>query len=304
MRVPHVEERLVSALGRSMTGLAAIAVCMMIWILIEVVGAGALSAMPPLELVWLRYLVHLLLVLAVVGRGPSTTLFRTATPLRHVGRSLLMLGMPLFWVLAAQRIPMATVLSIFWICPLVAVFLAAFVLHESVSWMTLVALMVGYLGVLAALRPPVPHSGTGVLLALGMCGCFALYIVATRWLRREETQVNLFQSALSVFVVLTVVVPFDWRWPTPSAWLAVVVIGVLGYVMLYLLDRATHLTTVSAFASMLFLQPTVESIWFALGSGRGVSRSLLIGVLLVTVAIILSIAAARREPAMASGQPA
>jgi drug/metabolite transporter (DMT)-like permease len=294
-RVAALESRLVAAWGPARVALLAMALAMLLWTLIEALGGSVLASMPPLELIWLRYLVHLALMLVFARRGTRSSLIRTAYPFRHIGRSLLMLGMPLSWVLAAQRLPMATLLSIFWTVPLVAVGLAAILLRERASRSTMLILGVGYLGTLAVLHPPPPVSRGGVLLAFGMCGCFALYLVGTRWLRRESTQVNLFHSALSVFVTLTFVMPFIWRWPTRDAVLPVLMIGVLGFVLLWFLDRATHLATVATIAPLAFLQPLVETIWFTLAGGGTIGRSVMLGTVLVVTAMVAALRLAPRD---------
>ncbi len=299
-----LEARLVARWGPSRVAVLAMALAMLLWTFIEIVGGVALASMPPLELIWLRYLIHLTLMLLVVGRSDPMRLVRTDYPLRHVGRSLLMLGMPLCWVLAARYLPMPTLLSIFWTVPIIAVLLAAILLRERVPQRTVVPLGVGYLGIVGVLRPSAPHSGIGVLLALGMCGCFALYLVGTRWLRRESTQVNLFHSAFSVFVTLSFVMPFIWRWPSAAAVLPVILIGVLGYVLLWFIDRATHLASVATIAPIAFLQPAVEVLWFTLMGGGVVGRSVTLGAVLVAIAIVITTRMTRNDDKGAVGHSA
>ena len=60
--------------------------------------------MSTLELVWLRYFLHLSFMLLVVSPRRPVALFRTRYPARQAGRSLLMLPMPLCWILAGSRI--------------------------------------------------------------------------------------------------------------------------------------------------------------------------------------------------------
>lgn len=289
----RAELALVLRYGANSVAVLAMAVAMLLWIVIEKSGGEVLAAVPPLELVWLRYLVHLALMLVFVAPRQPLQLFRTRYPALQIGRSVLMLGMPLFWIMAAIRMPMPTVMAIFWAVPLIAVVLAAVLMRERPSVVLGALIGLGYLGTLLMLRPGMPPGRGGPVFALAMAGCFALYLVGTRWLRREPTQVNLFHSALSVFVLLTPVMPYVWRWPTPQSLVPILVIGVLGYVVLWCLDRALHLAPVAAVAPVMFVQASIEMLWF--GGIHSASSGLpLAGLLLVCVAVIGAAMHARR----------
>jgi drug/metabolite transporter (DMT)-like permease len=293
--VEQLESRLIGAVGERRTGLLAMVAAMLLWPIIEAIGGTLLVAMPPLELVWLRYFFHLSFMLLVVSPRRPVALFRTRYPARQVGRSLLMLTMPWCWILAAGRVPISVVMAIFWTTPVFAVAAAAILLRERVRPSTIVLLGMGYCAAIFVLHPVLPHSRGGVLLALGMSLSFAVYLVGTRWLRREPMQVNLFHSALSVFVVLTFAMPFIWRRPDPAALGTALVIGLLGYALLWCLDRAVHHAAVAVVAPLAFIQPVIETIWFNIAAGGTVSRRALLGLVLMLAVVIASFAMSRNE---------
>jgi drug/metabolite transporter (DMT)-like permease len=290
-----IESRLATRWGAKRISLAAMACAMLVWAMLEHVGGSAVSTIPPLELVWFRYLVHLAFMLLVVAPWTRRNLIRTRFPAVQIGRSLLMLGMPLCWILAAQRMAPSSLMSILWAAMLLATALAAVVLREKPSPMAQVLLLGGFVGVLLVLHPVIPTGRGGPLFAAGMSTCFALYVVGTRWLRQEPTQVNLFHSALSVFVVLSAVVPFIWQRPPLSAALPIVAVGLLGYVSLLLLDRALHFGTVAEAAPAAFLQPAIEAA--ALGWPFG--RSVALGLAIIAVAALVSALAPARAASAA-----
>ena len=295
IRFDRLEFRLVEAIGAWRTGLLAMLAAMAGWTVIERVGGSVLTSVPALELIWLRYLVHLSFMLLVLSRGRPAARFRTNFPARQVGRSLLMLAMPLCWILAAARLPLPAVMTIFWATPILAVVGASLLLRERASVANVVLLALGYLGVIFVLYPGLPRGRFGILLAAGMSASFALYVVGTRWLRRESTPVNLFHSALSVFVVLTVVMPFVWRWPSSGAWGRVILIGLLGYFLLWSIDRAVHHATVAVVAPVMFIQPVIEAIWFDGAAGEHASRRSVLGILLVAGVVAASLVRQRAD---------
>ena len=294
-RVEQLESRLLEAVGARRTGLLAMAAAMVGWTVIERVGGGVLPSVPALELIWFRYLVHLSFMLLVLSPGRPAALFRTRYPVRQVGRSLLMLAMPLCWILAAARLPLPDVMAIFWTTPVLAVVGAAMLLRERAAVSNVVLVGLGYLGAILVLHPGLPRGRVGILLAAGMSASFALYLIGTRWLRRESTPVNLFHSALSVFVVLTLVMPFLWRWPTPGALIRLILIGLLGYALLWCIDRALHHTTVAVVAPVVFMQPVIEAIWFDGAAGEHASRRNVLGILLLAGVVVVSLVRQRAD---------
>ncbi len=300
----RIKARALARWGPTRLALVLMTGAMLLWPLIEILGGGVLSSMHPLQLIWVRYGVHLAILLGLARLGTGIPLVRTAYPAVQVGRSLLMLGMPVFWLLAAGRMPMPTVMAFFWTTPIVAIVAAAVLLREFPTRREVVLVLVGFGGLLLVLRPSLSGGLGGPVYALGMSGCYAMYLVATRWLRREPTSVNLFQSALSVFVVLTLVMPRVWRTAPLSAWMIGALIGALGLVLLFLIDRALHHATVGRTAPLGFLQPTSESLLFGAAFGVFDSTRTRVGLAVCAVVMAICLAAQKHDPSDLPKRPA
>jgi drug/metabolite transporter (DMT)-like permease len=87
-----------------------------------------------------------------------------------------------------------------------------------------------------------------------MAFCFALYNVLTREMRTERTRANLFHTALWVFIALSFVMPSVWHTPSLKAALAIIGIGVWGFVLLLFLDRALAFSPASLVAPFIYTQ--------------------------------------------------
>lgn len=258
MAASRVERSLVMRLGAGRTAVLAMAIAMVGWVAVEAAGVAVIARIPALQLIWSRYLVHLVFMAAFVIPRVGTGCLRTRHPFIQIGRSLLMLGMPAAWLAAADRLSLSTVMGIFWLTPIVAMVSALIFLRERVTVTQSAVAGVGYAATVAILRPAFPEDILGVLLVGAMLGCFAGYIVLTRWLRRESTETNLFYTALGVFVAMLVFIPSIWQ-PVPAElWPPIIAIGLLGYLVLHQLDRALHLAPVAFVAPVVFLQPLLE----------------------------------------------
>ncbi|HTI28980.1 MAG TPA: DMT family transporter [Methylomirabilota bacterium] len=211
---------------------------MLIWPVVELVAKFLLRPYSPFQIVWMRYGTHLLLMVVLWAPGGAGRLVRTRRPGLHIVRGLMMLGMPAFFVFSRIGLSLDASLSLFWIAPLLAMMLGVLLLGERVrAWQWLVV-TIAYLGVLVALGPfAVTRSWAGIFSLL-MAGCFAAYLVLTRYMRDESAASRLFYTALVVWASLCPFVPSFWRTPSVADLAIMVSIGILGFFFLLGLDKA------------------------------------------------------------------
>jgi hypothetical protein len=74
----RLERRAVERWGGARTAAGLMVGAMLVWPVLEWLGGRALNAVHPLELVWLRYAVHLLLLLLFSANGSRTLACRSA----------------------------------------------------------------------------------------------------------------------------------------------------------------------------------------------------------------------------------
>jgi drug/metabolite transporter (DMT)-like permease len=252
-----------------------------LWAAIETIGSYIPAAYSPYQTVWALYATHLLFMMAVLGPRYQTKLVYTKRLGMQLLRSLLMLGMPVFFILAAQRMPLKDVLSIFWVSPMMVIAFSA-LLGERVSLTYWAAVIGGFAGVLIVSRPD-----GGVLqlavLPLGMALCFSLYQVMTRMMRAEDTLPSLFYTAGGVFVLLSFGMPSFWQTPTLESALLMVSIGLVGFLGLFTLDKACEMAPASIVAPFAYTQPIWIIILSYLASGQFPGRLAILGVLTIIV---------------------
>ncbi len=194
---------------------------------------------PVLQVVWARYLFHLLamLPLLLIRYRPRQLVPKRAR-LQLLRGTLLLTATALFFAGLAQM-PQATVLALFFISPLVVTLLAPPLLGERVGVWSIVAVVVGFLGVLLVLRPGSGTVGWSALLALGAGVVHALYMIFTRRLAGSAPPlVTLAYTAVVGAVVMTVVVLFVWVTPTLADFGVMVLLGILAATGHFLLIKA------------------------------------------------------------------
>lgn len=230
----------------------------LLWPILEFTGVSLMSRHHPLDVVFLRYSAHLLLLVPVVLVRSGIGAFATRRPALQIARGVMMAGMPVCWLLASQFDPNAWVWTIFWTMPGLAMVAATFLQGERPGPAAWVAIAAG-IGGTALIRETYTGGGSlvGTAISFGMAGTFAAYIVLSRILREERLEASLFYTAVGALIPTAAVV---WRVWTPLEAGEVVpalAVGAFSIAILAMLDLSLEAATVAAVAPMLGL----VSIW-------------------------------------------
>ena len=222
------------------------------WAVVEVIGPA--THVSSYQVVWTRYAVHLAFMLLVFGPRHGKNLVQTAQPGRQVVASLLMLGMPLTFIWALQRMSMDDASSVLWLTPAMIVGISAAIRWPYGGIKTLIATAIGFAGAVLIYPPDGGLFRRATILPLAAAVCLALYFVAVRSMSREKIVTKLFHTALWVWAALTLGLPTFWKTPTIRGMVAMSAIGLLGWVGLLALDLAIEAMPVAELAPVLYTQ--------------------------------------------------
>ena len=204
------------------------------------------------EVIWVRYVTHLLFMIVVFGPRYGRKIVTT----NHLGlqmlRASMMLIMPAAFIIGVNYMWAGDILSIFWLMPLMIIGLSMLVLKERASWPIWVLTLTGLVFTLILSHPRQPFSTIGVALSLVMGLSFSLYVVMTRMLREESTVTNLFYTAIGVLVPLSFWLPSFWKPLIRPAGLLMALVGLLGFALLWVMDKALELTPAATLAPFFY----------------------------------------------------
>jgi drug/metabolite transporter (DMT)-like permease len=264
-----------------------------LWFVIEMVAAGVFRHMTAWQVVFIRYTLHLAIVLAIWGRKAP---WRTRRLRYQLARSSLMLVMPGAYVLGTSHVAGDWINTIFWSAPVMVLVFAALLDEERASLTTWAAAALGGGAAWLYFAPSGFPSLATVAFGLAMSGSFALYIPMTRRLRDEPLRTNLFYTAVVPWTGLLPVMPRVWATPALPEVLGLLFIGGAGWIGLLLLDRAAEAAPVSHTAPLLHLQIGLAIMFtFVARAYPGPRRFAAVAVLLAAT-VALSWPALRREP--------
>lgn len=206
---------------------------------------------------FVRYAVHLSLMLAILVPRSGLQVARTQRPVLVVVRALCLALMTFLMMLGLKRLPVAEATAIGFVAPLLVVLLARPLLGERIGWRRWTAVLAGFGGVLLVARPGGELDPLGVSCVLAAALCGTAYQLLSRLLARSEgTQTLLFYVALAGCMSFGLALPWAGPQPTPSLFDALLLfsLGVTGGLGHYLFTQAYQHAPASMLAPFSYLQ--------------------------------------------------
>jgi drug/metabolite transporter (DMT)-like permease len=215
-------------------------------------GAG----LPTTEIIFVRYGVHLLMVLAVfLPQGPAA-LVRTRNLKLELARGFALFGATVFNFLAVRFLPVTMTGAIQFTLPLIVCVLSIPLLGEIVGWRRWSAIVVGFIGVLVIIRPGTGDFNPAVFLSLGGATSGAFYSILMRKLAGVDSPAT--QQFYASLLAVACIAPFafgNWVWPQDAAsWGALALVGIAGMLTHQLVTVAARYAPASVLAPFSYLQ--------------------------------------------------
>ncbi len=240
-----------------------------------------------LMVVMIRYWFFAAFVMTITARqaGGLRAAARTDQPVLQVFRGVLLAVEICVMVLAFTILGLVESHAIFACYPLLVAALSGPILGEKVGWRRVLAIGVGFIGVLIILQPGLRVFEPAALIALTSAFLFALYGLLTRYAaRKDSAATSFFWTGTAGAVVMTGV--GIWFWEPMSgpdwAWMALLcVTGALGH---YLLIKTYEVAEASAVQPFAYLQLVFASALGIAVFGETLAGNVVIGAGLVVAA--------------------
>jgi drug/metabolite transporter (DMT)-like permease len=213
------------------------------------------ESVPVAEVTWLRFVGHVVFSAIVLWPFALRPSLRSAKPLIQVLRSALMVVTTGFNFVALRYLQLDQTVTIFFLTPLLVAALAGPLLHEWVGWHRVLAIIVGFLGVLVVMHPGLGGLRWAMLLVLVATFGYALYNIATRYLAAfDPPEVTQTYTPLAGAVVMAPFALAAWQWPQDAlVWLLFASLGFWGGLGHWLLILAHRHAPAPVLAPFIYL---------------------------------------------------
>jgi drug/metabolite transporter (DMT)-like permease len=212
----------------------------------------------------------------------------------HGARSAVHYVAQFAWFSALIYIPLAQMVSIEFTLPIWAAIIAWLFLGEKLDFWKILAIGLGFAGVLIIVRPGGTEINIGHAYALFSALGFAVSVSLTRFLTRTESPLTVIfymfamQSVLGAIPAMLV-----WEWPEPHNWIWVAVVGIAGTYSHYCLSKALSLGEIAVVQPLDFLRVPLTALVGYLVYAEAIDLTTALGAALILVANSINIFRAR-----------
>lgn len=250
----------------------------------------SVEGMPTTEIVFVRYGMHLFLLLLLFLPVTGRNLFLSNNWKLEILRGACLLCTTGLNFLAMRYLPLTVTSAIQFTSPLIVCALSGPMLGDKVGWRRWLAILVGFAGILVIVRPGTEAFQPAALLSLGCAFFLALFSILTRKLAGVDSALTQqFYAGATPVVLLAPVAFTDWTWPAqPISWIAFAVMGAAGLGGHYLNSVAHRYATPATLAPFSYLTLLYLAIaswlifnqppdhWFILGAAIIIASGLYI----------------------------
>jgi drug/metabolite transporter (DMT)-like permease len=241
--------------------------------------------LPVMQVVWLRFVIHVLLMALILAPRHGGTIVRTRSPGLQALRGAMLATMTALNFFALQYLQLAETGAIQFSVPILIALLSAWWLHEKLDARRWIAIVGGFAGVLLVIRPGSQAFHPAILLCVGNAVLYAAFNMLTRRMAASETPEAM--QLLSAAMAALLLAPFGLaHWQTPATlaqWGLLLLCGLTGGVGHLFVAMAHRYASAAVLGPFLYQQILYMALWGWLVFNQVPDAFVIAGALVVVV---------------------
>ncbi|MSO54138.1 MAG: DMT family transporter [Rhodospirillales bacterium] len=240
--------------SRALRGMIFMLISAFFGVVMSALIRGLSSDLHPFVIAFFRSLFGAIIFIPMLARY-GVQPFRTGRPGRHFIRGLTNVAVILSSFMALSLAPLAKVTALHFTSPLFSTLLAVLLLGEVIRAHRIAALVLGFAGTLAIVRPGIDGFDLGSSLAIVSALAGAISTIVVKELSRTESSVTtvMYMSLVASPMLLLCALPV-WRTPTPTEFMWLLALGLVGTITHLTTNQALKETDVSYTQTMRYTQ--------------------------------------------------
>ncbi|PQO24119.1 EamA family transporter [Rhodobacteraceae bacterium WD3A24] len=251
-----------------------------------------------------RSVIGWVVVVALVWRSPfGFAQLRTPRPWLHVQRNIFHFTGQNAWFFALTLIPLAQLVAFEFSNPVWVALLAPLLLGEALTRRRMIAVALGFAGILLVARPGLQPLSIGHASALLAALGFALNTLWTKRLMAYDSVlcVLFWMTASQAVMGFVLGLWGGFPWPTPGMWPWLIAVGVSGLTAHYCLTSALSVAQAGIVAPMEFMRLPALAAIGALLYAEPLEATVFLGAAVILAGNLVNMRAGPAAPAAAAG---
>jgi drug/metabolite transporter (DMT)-like permease len=239
MTTPHATPQ-----SSNMAGIGLMVLGIFLFCCNDALGKWLLGTYSVWQMLVIRSIAAMLILSPFIYRE-GKAVFDAPRPWLQLARVALSTLESIMFFVAVTHLPLADTVTFYLAAPIYVTALSALFLKEQVGWRRWSAVLVGFIGVMIALRPSAATLTLPALIAIVGSLFFAAFLIITRMLRGTSDVVMVSGQFLSMLIVAGIMAPFNWIKPTAVDFGLLMVLGVVAMTAFHCVNRSLKLAPAS-----------------------------------------------------------
>jgi len=211
----------------------------------DALGKWLLGTYSVWQMLMIRSIAALVILTPLVVRAGAAPFAGAPRPALQILRVTMSVTESIMFFWAVTYLPLADTVTFYLAAPIYVTALSAIFLKEPVGWRRWSAVVVGFIGVVIALRPSAATLTWPALIAITGSFFFSIFLITTRMLRGTHDVVMVSGTFGAMLLVAGAVAPLSWIAPTPRDFGLMMVLGAVAMVAFFCINRALKLAPAS-----------------------------------------------------------
>ncbi len=219
--------------------------------------------LPPMQVVWLRFATHVLLMVALFAPRHGRALLRVHSWRLQALRAAMLACMTGFNFVALQYLQLAETGAMQFSVPILIALLSAWWLGERLDARRWLAIAAGFAGVLLVIRPGSSGFHPAILLSALNALLYAAFNLLTRHMAATESP-QAMQLISAIVAALALTVPALWVWQAPAglfSWGVIALCGLMGGLGHLAVAEAHRHASAATLGPFLYQQILYMTLW-------------------------------------------
>ena len=254
-------------------GIALVTLTTLCFATLDACAKWLVQDLPVPQVVWLRFVFHVLLASALLAPRYGRELVRVRNWKLQALRAAMLGSMTALNFWALQYLQLAETGAIQFSVPLLIALLSAWCLSERLDARRWLAIAAGFVGVLLVVRPGSQAFHPAILLSVMNAVLYAAFNMLTRRLVATESAASLqLMSALGATLLLAPWALAGWQWPDGwLPWLLLALCGLCGGLGHFMVAQAHRYASAATLGPFLYQQIIYMTLlgWLVFGQAPG-----------------------------------